>query len=664
MVVSKTGVTGSGRLLTRGSESVSKELAFSAKDFSARHARFQVKTTNPEKPALQSDDIRLKFNLEENFADISPEIEGVAAIEFPYAQFKTSIPKAHWDLTTQKITMTKDANVPIESSYFYTTKKELDSLAFNAEKAEYDIKLQQMKVSGIPFITVADARITPENGEVLILENAKIGQLKNTTIVLDTLNGYHRMIDGVVDIISRTEFAGYATYQYINAIQDTFAIKMENFRLEAVKDEAKQKHEKGPPRLHTVASGAVPPEMKLVLAPRIFYKGDMVMYANKPALQLRGYAKLDLRKIKNYNTWLRYSQSGDEKEVFIDFDHAEREEGGKPDAGLHFAADNSLYITFVSDKKSPDDDDFFVPAGSLFFDKESGEFKIEDRAKASGEKLSGKVFNYNEDKQEVHFEGPVSFFRAGKEFNLVSSALGSGNLESNEIRANSFIMANMNVPAQVLQLMATDLQNVVKNENVPEGLGDQTELLYKIGDIVGERVAKDFEQRSLQGGVSLTSIASLVAPMVFANVNLKWSQKYKAFYSDGALGLSHMLKTDINGGFEGFMEIRKNEDGSPVFHVFIKASPESWYYFGYEDNRLMIQSSNAAFNTLISKKTNAAKAKLGELVFIPGSDDETLEFINRYRKQYYAIEAPYDLSAAAAKKKDKKKDEKGDDGFQ
>jgi len=48
-------------------------------------------------------------------------------------------------------------------------------------------------VSGIPYIIVADAKITPENNEVLILENAKIGQLKNTVIVVDTLNGYHRL---------------------------------------------------------------------------------------------------------------------------------------------------------------------------------------------------------------------------------------------------------------------------------------------------------------------------------------------------------------------------------------------------------------------------------------------------------------------------------------
>jgi hypothetical protein len=54
-----------------------------------------------------------------------------------------------------------------------------------------------MRVSGIPYIIVADAKITPENNEVLILENAKIGTLKNTTIVLDTLNGYHRLTEGL-----------------------------------------------------------------------------------------------------------------------------------------------------------------------------------------------------------------------------------------------------------------------------------------------------------------------------------------------------------------------------------------------------------------------------------------------------------------------------------
>ncbi len=634
LTVSKTGVTGQGKLITRGSEVTSKQMSFSSKDFGARHARFEVKTTNPEKPALTGEDVQLKFYLDKNYADISPEVQ-------------------------------EDDDAPIENSYFYTTRKELDSLVFNAERAEYDINTQQLKVSGIPFIVVADAKITPENNEVLILENAKINQLKNTTIILDTLNGFHRLTDGVVDIISRKEFSGYATYQYVNSVSDTFAIKMTDFHLEAITAEGKtRKHNRDlQATQQTVANGAVVEKDNILLAPRIFYKGDMVMYATRPALQLRGFIKLDLKKIKNYNTWLKYEQSGDEKDVYMDFNNSITEEGRKAEAGLHFAADNSLYITFVYDKKQPEDDDFFLPSGSLFFDKESSEFKIEDRQKAAGEKLSGKVFAYNEDKQEVKFEGPVTFFKDIKGFTLTSTALGSGNMETNDIKMNSFIMADMNLPTTAFDLMARDIQEVIKNEGASEGLGDQTELLYKIADIVGERVVKDYEQKSLQNYVSLATIPQLQKPIVFSQVNLKWSQKLKAFYSEGTLGVSNIGNKDINGAFEGFMEIRKNEDGAPVFHAFVKASPESWYYFGFEDNRLMIQSSLQPFNDIIGKKTNASKAKVGELVFIPGSDDETLAFINRFRQNYYGIETPYDLSGGTSAQKKEKKKEADDDGF-
>jgi hypothetical protein len=388
----------------------------------------------------------------------------------------------------------------------------------------------------------------------------------------------------------------------------------------------------------------------------------MVMYATRPALQLRGYVKLDLKKIKSYNTWIRYEQSGDEKEVYLDFDNALTEEGRKAEAGLHFADDNSLYITFVFDKKNPDDDDFFLPSGSLFYDQETGEFRIEDKLKASGEKLTGKVFAYNEDKQEVKFEGPVSFFASRiKDMVITASALGSGNLETNDIRMNSFIMADINIPGQAFQMMALNLQEVIKNQGAEEGLGDQTELLYKIADLVGEKLVKDFEQKSLQAYTPLTSIPQLGRSLVFSNVNLKWSEEYKAFYSEGNLGMSNSLKMDINGAFEGFMELRKNEDGSAVFNVFFKASQDAWYFFGFEDNRMLVHSSNPDFNSLISKKTNAGKAKLGDMVFVPGSDEETLAYINRFRKNYYNLEAPYSLGATTATQKKKKTDE--DEGF-
>ncbi len=671
VTISKEGVAGAGKLETRGTELISRNMSFTAKDFGARHARFKVNSPDPTKPLLSGLDVRLKFNLEQNYADISPEVEGTAAIDFPFAQFKTSIPKMRWDLNAQKITMSKDPNVPIENSYFYTTRKDLDSLHFNAESAVYDLKTQELKVSGIPYIIVADAKITPENNEVLILENAKIGTLKNTTIVLDTLNGYHRLTEGVVDIISRKEFTGFATYQYVNLLNDTFAIKMTDFHLEPIvnTEETKRssKRNSSLASMQTVGTGSVIDKVNLVLGAGMYYKGEMTMYATRPALQLAGYVKLDIKKIKNYNTWIRYEQSGDETEVLIDFDKAVTEEGKRVNAGLHVGStDNDLYITFVNDKKNDDDEDFYQPSGTLYYDTASREFKIEDREKAAGNKLSGKVFAYKDETMQVRFEGPVNLFKGTKDFNVTASAIGQGNMETNEIKMNSFVMIDSNVPVQAFDIMAKQIQDVIKNEGVEEGLGDQTELLYKIADIVGEQTVKNYEQKSLQGYVPLGTIPQLAKPLVFSNVNLKWSAKHKAFYSEGTLGMSNMLRNDINGAFEGFMEVRKNEDGASVLHVFIKASPDAWYYFGFEDNRLMIQSSNSELNSVISKKTNAGKAKAGEVAFIPGSDDETLAFINRFRKTYYGIDVPYDLSegSTAEKKKDiEEEKKKEDDGF-
>ena len=82
------------------------------------------------------------------------------------------------------------------------------------------------------------------------------------------------------------------------------------------------------------------------------------------------------------------------------------------------------------------------------------------------------------------------------------------------------------------------------------------------------------------------------------------------------------------------MEIKKADDGSSIFNVFFKASPEAWYYFGFEGNRLWVQSSNSDFNSVIIKKTNTNKAKIGEVAFIPGSEDETRTFTALCKRAY------------------------------
>jgi hypothetical protein len=358
-----TGVYGGGKMATRGFESESDEFTFSEYNLEAKHATFKLESDNPEKPLLAGNDIRLEFDFSRDVADISPEIEGMAALDFPYAQIKTSISKAQWNLQEQKVYMTKPPDVDIENSYFYATREELDSLAFNAEAAEYDLQTSQLKVSGIPYIIVADAMITPENNEVLILENAQIGELYNTTIVIDTLNEYHRLINGTIQIHSRKDFTGDATYEFVNALKDTFNIKFGKFEL------WRDEEVKNAP-LQTVSNGYISENDRLKISEGMFYKGDVTMYARNRALELEGFVQFDFKSRPDYDTWIVYRSMDEEtQDVMFDFNQAVTENGNSLNAGLHFGSLNSeLYATFAEEKRLDADPDFFMAKGITYFD--------------------------------------------------------------------------------------------------------------------------------------------------------------------------------------------------------------------------------------------------------------------------------------------------------
>ena len=659
VIVTNKGVNGLGSLRTHNSITTSLDYTFNVEDYNARHAQFEIKSDIQGKPALSGDDVLINFNLLTNQAEISPEIEGVAAIGFPYAQFKTSITNARWDLENQKVYMSKPEDVDINSSYFYTTREDLDSLRFSATNAVYDMQSLELKVSGIPFIRVADADITPENGEVLVLENSRIGTLYNTTINLDTLHGYHEVYDATVTIISRNEFVGEGTYRLINAVKDTFGIKLRNFHLEEFTEGRGRNQVTS---RHTVANGVVSEEDNLMLSPGMFYKGDVKLLAHKPALELDGYVKLDLKSIKDYNTWIKYASEAEQQEIQFLFDESVTSSGQLLSAGLHFDYnDNALYSTFCYDKRDYQDEDFFKPSGYLNFKADSNEFVIISKEKDLGQSYAGKVFAYDESTSNIRFEGPIHFVDNSKTMAIVASAIGEGNMVTNELSFNSFLTMDFKLPSTIYSLMADDFVKVIEEFGAPEALEDRTELLYLLAEIIGNRTTKAYEEKSKLGYAPLSEASpNLVKPFVFSNIKFKWSADQTAFYNDGNIGLSNILRTDLNSQFEGFFEVRKTESGENI-NLFIKASSESWYYFSYENNKIYIYSSNSELNDFIKKKTNIGKAKLGEFQFGPSDLGETLSFINTFRAVYFNIDEPYDLQSEMLKEEKKAEEDTDDD---
>lgn len=641
-IISKKGLFGQGEMKTRGSNTTSENYNFKEYRFSARHANFEIESTDTI-PALSADNVRLDFDFQANIATINPEIEGDAALNFPYASYKTSIPSALWKLDEKIVEMTKPGNINISNSYFYSTNPDQDSLAFNATKAVYDIESQSLKVSGIPSITVADAMITPSGGEVIIGENGTINKLYNATLSLDTLTNYHNLYNAEIEIISRNKFLGNATYRYVNSVGDTFSIKMGEFSLQPVSNPGKSDR-----KLRTVSSGNVNRDDRMLISPGMYYKGDVTMFADKPALELKGYIQPDLQDIPNYDTWISYTSDGSNKEVVIDFNNSVTEMGEPLQAGIHFdKVDNELYATFLNEKRDFTDSDFFVPSGILTYSASKNHFIIEDKDRKSGGSFAGKYFAYNEKEQSIDFEGPFKFMGGRDEAEFKSAGSGSGDLLTQEFVFNLMMTTEFELPNAFTPIIGNDMIEVVQRLGLPEATKDLDRLLPKIAELAGNSAAKRYEEYIFNEYIPLHALSSkLTKTLVLNNLDLKWSSEAQSWYSVGKIGLSNTGNVDINANLDGFVEIKRLEMGAAI-RIFLQVSPSCWYFFHYEEDRLIFYSSNETANDLINRKSKAEKAKFGEFVFLSGDKLEVTNFVEEYRKKYFDIDAPYYLEMAS-----------------
>lgn len=641
--ITTKGVYGGGTMFTRGSEAISKDLTFRELEYNARHAQFEVLTDDPTKPAMAGDDIRLDFDLTNNTATVRPEKVGVAAISFPYAQMKTSITEAVWDLEDSIVTMTKPPEIPLEDSYFFTTREDLDSLAFNAEKAIYDINTKELNVQGIPYIIVADSKIIPEGNQTTILANSVLQKFENAEIIIDTLNGYHYLDRASIRIFSRNMFEGSAYYKQIVGL-DTFDIRFDSFELKEVPIGNADKRGRVVTRKMTVSGGEVLENQNLIISPGFLYKGAVTMYASKPALELDGSVKLMLEDA-DYNKWVQFKRIEGERDVQLSFDNALFDDATAVQAGIHNSIRDELYATFIDSKQNSSDLDFFKASGMLSFEDSIHTYRIETPSKTTGETYAGTSFIYNDSTKSMIFEGLANFINPiNKQIQVRSSILGVGNKKSMDLTVDAMMSIEFPIPREAMLVMSADLLDIIERIGPPLANDISIELLYKLSNFLGESSARFYEENSLKEYTSLVSISGeLEKSIMISGTKLQWNKEQKAWHNTTKLALSNIYENDLNAKLDGFLEITKDDSGAEVVNLFLQAAPGVWYYIGYSTNQLILYSSNPQFNELIKENSNVENSKPGELVIAIGDENETLGFINAFRLNYFGIKEPYNL---------------------
>ena len=349
LVITSKGMKGIGLVETQGSLTISKNISFKERSFTATEGQFEILSTIVGKPALRSDYVNVDLDLDARKAVFSPAKEGFASNDFPFLKYRTSLNDGVWDMEKRIVKMEKPIELDISESYFYSTKKSQDSLAFNAEKATYIIDSLKLLVEGVESIAVADAKIFPDGSKLEIKENAKITALENAVVIMDTLNEYHTLRNTNIIINSKNDFDGSGYYQFVNYEGGTLLLEFSEFQLEKVKNEDRVE-------LHTVSRGILAEEDKFYIAPKMLFKGEVTMQAHRKLLSMDGFIKLDLKGKVESARWLKHKTKEEDDDIRIDLDAQDEQ----LISGVHFSeSKRNYYCTFLGETRDEDDQTMF-----------------------------------------------------------------------------------------------------------------------------------------------------------------------------------------------------------------------------------------------------------------------------------------------------------------
>ncbi len=644
IVLQSTGMFGRGTLRRADSETESQRVKFNKEGFLADNARFRVidPTARQEgRPMLLGNAVDVDFNQVKGVVNVAIKANTAldetvsSSMEFPNAAYKTNINRARWNINARTIAMQGD----VKTSTFTATGPDQEGLSFNGGAALYDVEKATLNISGVPFINSADARIFPDKGVVTIRRNGEMLALKNARLELDTISLHHKLKNGNIQILSRTRFAGDATYQFVTAV-DTASIKMGSFELrEAPRSITKAQPVVAPkpepePEPTVVALGPVttkksgkpsktsatskvpapskkvvairPPARRkpsttsvatyftvaraeieeadnLLLAPKMAFKGKITMLAPEEDLQLDGFIKPTLKKRPDLiSGWIPFKEKVQE-DLQIRVDKTLKNEGGQPLlVGIHYrTGSGGLYPTFLSPKESNRDEDIFTTTGIMHYDPKEKLFRVEPAA-VNGTVDEEKALTFNDSKGVMTFAGRLNLMSPQPVDVCVGAGSARVNVDSITYRLNTMLAFNFPVPDPITAAIGDLLiKTNLEEQNDDPADDDLNTLSDRMEVLIGRKPVDDYRAKAQNQHVSL-AVASPVfnTALVLSDVNLRWSERHQAFYSVGRLGVSNLGPADVNARMNGLLEVRKTNNGDEL-SVYIEASPDVWVFYNY-----------------------------------------------------------------------------------
>jgi len=686
LVLTPEALKANGTLKWDEASMSSRDLTFSVFGAHADTANVAIKSLGTdERLALETTNVKADVDFNTQIASFENNSQDLAT-SLPYNQFKTSIDRFDWNMAGGNITFKSEPG----KDRFTSTNPDQDELTFTAAEANFDINSSTLSMDGVPFVTSADARISPGDGKIMVEPGGKITEITNARIVADTINEYHVMNRATVQILGRKEYRASGFYEY-NVGAHNQEVEFQNIIGTRI-----GKGKRDDKNTATRATGEVSESADFYIDNKTRYYGTINLDAGSKTLLFDGYAKLSADKLPGAQ-WFTIRSEGDKKNLMLAVNKPKDRDGLPLFTGFYLSKPNRLiYPSFVQTldfrKDHPildcneamlydEDRDVFLfgdsvrvhdpsaTGGNLMeFDHANGRVTGDGRLGLGGRLKYISMKSYGTVamdlpstarrapepesepepvEQEEEKKDSPSMFVLEEETEPEPEATDSTKTNADgltvavevaarypEVMVSAMTAIDLILPDKLLNMMATD---IISGGFTAQGINvAQDKGFYRRGleTLFPDSKEKSAALASLDGSVLQVPVEINEHSLLFSRLNFKWSNDYQSFVTTDKLsGLVSVKGNHIAKMVEIRAEVKMTTGGEDRLYLYLKSPSELYYFFGFKDGIMNVVSNNTQFmNELESLKPREMikKMKDGETYeILPVSPGTAQTFLRR-----------------------------------
>ena len=641
LILTPGGLKASGLLDWDKGSLTSKLISFKAYSALSDTSTVKIKTVGFDDLAIDTKNVNADLNFDEQIGIIKANSDQTSTT-MPYNKYITSLSDFTWDMKEETITFKNESG---RKGNFVSIHPDKDSLDFKGETAFYDLKTNELKISGVEMIQTCDAFILTEDGNVEISKGGYMDTLYNATIIADTVNKYHFINRATVNLIGKKDYRATGFYEY-NIGNREQEIEFANIIGTRV-----GKGKRSEKKTVTRADGEVTEKDSFYIDHKTEYRGKINLNAESKNLSFKGFARLDAPNMPSRH-WFSVQFEGDKNDLAITYDTPKNYQGDPLRTGIFLSKSSAKMYPSIMMPLFLRKDRVIMEAkgdktGIYKYDRKNDQFNFGDSTKMVSNPNYGNTLTYYNKNGKIKAEGKInigsgldyiSVQAAGRvETSFPDSTINmDGYFEPGNTKMKFTIMAGIDaiIPEKLLKIIASDIQSSSFDANIVDYLKEPEFYEMTLHEFIPNE--KDYN-----AAVNKMKTTGLDLPgkydnfeIFFSNLKMIWNAEYQSFIStDKKLGLGSINGEVINRVIEGYVEFKMPTNEDDRVYIYLKSPSEYYYFFGYKQGILSATSNNEKFNEALlnlKKKESTIKMEDGEFYEIAPVNQGTAQmFVNR-----------------------------------